>query len=56
MTSEMASQITSVSFVRGIHRWSVDSPPKGLVTRKMFPFDDIIMQIYHFPAILDVDW
>ena len=27
----------------GIHRWPVDSPHKGPVTRKMFPFDDVIM-------------
>ena len=33
----------SLAFVRGIHRWSVDSPHKGPVTRKMFPFDDVIM-------------
>ena len=33
----------SLSFVRGIHRWSVNSPHKGPVTRKMFPFDDVIM-------------
>ena len=33
----------SMAFVRGIHRWPVDSPHKGLVTRKMFPFDDVIM-------------
>ena len=30
----------SLAFVRGIHRWSVNSPHKGLVRRKMFPFDD----------------
>ena len=29
--------------MRGIHRWPVDSPHKGPVTRKMFPFDDVIM-------------
>ena len=29
--------------VRGIHRWPVNSPHKGPVTRKMFPFDDVIM-------------
>ena len=34
---------TSLAFVRGIHRWSVNSPHKGLLTRKMFPFDDVIM-------------
>ena len=30
-------------FVRGIHRWPVNSPHKRLVTRKMFPFDGVIM-------------
>ena len=33
----------SLAFVRGIHRWLVYSPHKGPVTRKMFPFDDVIM-------------
>ena len=33
----------SLAFVRGIHRWPVNSPHKGPVTRTMFPFDDIIM-------------
>ena len=33
----------SLAFVRGIHRWPVNSPHKGLVMRKMFPFDDVIM-------------
>ena len=33
----------SLAFVRGIHRWPVDSPHKGPVTRKMFPYDDVIM-------------
>ena len=28
-----------------IHRWPMDSPHKWPVTRKMFPFDDVIMQI-----------
>ena len=32
-----------LAFVRGIHRWSVNSPHKGPVTRKMIPFDDVIM-------------
>ena len=36
----------SLAFVRGIHRWSVNSPHKGPVTRKMFPFDDVIMPYY----------
>ena len=33
----------SLAFVGGIHRWPVNSPHKGPVTRKMFPFDDVIM-------------
>ena len=33
----------SLTFVRGIHRWPVNSPHKRPVTRKMFPFDDVIM-------------
>ena len=33
----------SLAFVRGIPRWPVVSSNKGLVTRKMFPFDDVIM-------------
>ena len=33
----------SLAFVRGIHRSPVNSPHKWPVTRKMFPFDDIIM-------------
>ena len=33
----------SLAFVRGIHRWLVKSPHKWPVTRKMFPFDDVIM-------------
>ena len=33
----------SLAFVRGIHRWPVNSPHKGPATRKMLPFDDVIM-------------
>ena len=32
-----------LTFARGIHRWPVDSPRKGAVTRKIFPYDDFIM-------------
>ena len=34
----------SLAFVGGIHRGSVNSPHKWPVTRKMFPFDDVIMR------------
>ena len=42
----------SLAFVRGIHRWSVNSPRKGPVTRKKCPFDDVIMRMdfsFHMP-------
>ena len=31
-----------------IHRWPVDSPHKGPITGKMFPFDDVIMIETHY--------
>ena len=34
----------SLAFVWGIHRGPVNSPHKGSVTRKMFLFDDVIME------------
>ena len=33
----------SLAFVWGIHRLPVNSPHKGPVTRRVFPFDDVIM-------------
>ena len=36
----------SLAFVQGIHRWPVKSPHKWPVTRKMFPFDGVIMHIH----------
>ena len=35
--------IGSLAFVRGIHRWPVDSSRKGPVTQKIFPIDDVTM-------------
>ena len=32
-----------LAFVQGIHWWPVNSPHKGPVMWKMFPFDDVIM-------------
>ena len=37
---------TLLAFVRGIHRWIVDCPHKGPVTRKMFPYDDVIREYW----------
>ena len=36
----------SLAFVRGIHRWPVNSPHKWPVTRKTFPFDDVVMKCF----------
>ena len=36
---------SSLAFMRGIHRWPANSPHKGPVTRKMLPFDDVIMNV-----------
>ena len=36
----------SLAFVWGIHRGPVNSPHKWPVTRKMFPFDDVIMRSF----------
>ena len=33
----------SLAFMRGIHRWPVNSPYKWPVMQKMFSFDDVIM-------------
>ena len=37
----------SPAWVRGIHRGPVNSPHKWPVTRKVFPFDDVIMVYMH---------
>ena len=36
----------SLPFPWGIYRWPVNFPHKGLVTRKMFPFNDVIQTEY----------
>ena len=36
----------SLAFVRGIHRWPVNSPHKWPVARNMLPFDDAIMKLF----------
>ena len=43
----------SLAFVQGIHRSPVNSPHKWPVTRKMFPFDDVIMDS-KYPRV-DID-
>ena len=43
----------SLAFVRGIPRWPVKSPHKWPVTRKMFPFDDVIMVMMFIHCSVD---
>ena len=43
---------TALAFVRGIHRGPLNSPHKWPVTRKMFPFDDVIMKFEPNPSSL----
>ena len=38
----------SLAFVQGIHRWPVNSPHKWPVTRKIFPFDDVIIESWKY--------
>ena len=40
----------SLDFVGWIHRWLVNSPQKGPVTRERLPFDDVIMS--GLPAVM----
>ena len=49
----------SLVFVRGSHRWHMNSPHKWPVTRKMFPFDDVIMSESYLtcvPTIFLLAW
>ena len=41
----------SLAFLRWIHRRPKNSPHKGPVTRKMFPFDDVIMRYFMHVSI-----
>ena len=41
--SKKTSKLRVTGLCAGIHRWSVNSPHKWPIARKMFPFDDVIM-------------
>ena len=45
--SKKTSKLCATGFLRGIHLWPVNYPYKRLVTQKMFPFDDVIMNNYN---------
>ena len=42
----------SLAFAPGIHRWPVNSPHKKPVTRKIFAFDDVIINIVDVQQIM----
>ena len=42
--SKNTSKLGVTGLCEGIHQWPVNSPHKGPVTQKMFPFDDAIMR------------
>ena len=47
----------SLAFVRGISRWPVNSPHKGPSTRKMLPFDDVIMKtLLKYGSLCQSEW
>ena len=41
--SKKTQSSASLALVRGLQRWFLDSPYRGPITQKIFPFDDIIM-------------
>ena len=41
--SKKTSKLCVTGLCEGIHWWPVNSPHKGPVTRKIFPFDDVII-------------
>ena len=45
--SNKTSKLRVTGLCEGNSRWPVNSPHKGPVTRKMFPFDDVIMFIIY---------
>ena len=51
--SKKTSKLYVTGFVRGSHQWPVNSTHKRLVTRKIFPFDNVIMC---HPNIYEIDW
>ena len=49
--SRTGALAASMAFVRENHHLQVDSPHKRPVTRKVFPFDDVIMSFYYIHTV-----
>ena len=55
--SKKISKLCVTGLCEGIHRWPGNSPHKGPVTRKILPFDDVIMVYgYHYSRIKWALW
>ena len=54
--SKITSKLRVTGLCGGIHRGPVNSPHKWPVTRKMFPFDDVIMDSYWEIVLLPRWW
>ena len=54
-SSQKYQSSASLAFERAIQRWPVDSPHKGLATRKMFPFENVIMAWPQIPSWTNAD-
>ena len=54
--SKKTSKLRVTGFVRTNHRYSVNSQHKWPVTRKIFPFDDVIMHPFILPGIVVLDF
>ena len=55
--SKKTSKVRVLAFVKGIHRWPVNSLHKGPVTRKLLTFDDVIMVVLiNLTTWFDVMW
>ena len=52
--SKKISKLRVTGFCAGIHRRPVNSPHKWPVTRKIFPFDDVIM-IWSEPTMIAIE-
>ena len=56
LTLKETSEPALLTLCEGNHRWPTDSPHKGLVTRKPFPFEDVIMVWLYFTSFCCVLW
>ena len=52
MMGDMRNHVPAPNAIQNGIWWPVDSPYKGEVTRKIFPYDDVIMYVIHFAIAL----